>query len=173
MKSRGRLLVIGSNPPSQTSGERTIRRVDLARASLGFGEAHIANLFSLASYRSGAVTTLGSEADGWLAARTELHAGLQRADGLLMAYGVQAPSGPARAHHREQLGWIVDELSLLALPVGGVGGAPRHPSRWQRFTSRAYPQLPFHEALKRSMICVKPQHVAAWVLRLHVRSEPR
>lgn len=161
MKPRGRLLVIGSNPPSRTTGERTVRRVDLARASLGFDEAHIANLFALASYRSGAVTSLGAEADGWLAARAELHAGLQRADGLLMAYGVQAPSGPARGHHREQLAWLADELSLLALPVWGVGGAPRHPSRWQRFTSRAYPELPFHEALKRSLISVKPQHVAA------------
>lgn len=153
------MLVICSNPPSQTSGVRTIRRVDLARGHLGYDVVHIVNLFALASHRTGAVASLGADADGWLAARDPLSAGLQRADGLLMAYGVHAPAGPARAHHRAQLRWLVDELAPLDLPVWGVGGAPRHPSRWQRFTSRAHPGLAFSDALKVSLTALTVEDV--------------
>ena len=35
MKSSERLLVIGSNPPSQTSGEQTVRRVKVPRRIAG------------------------------------------------------------------------------------------------------------------------------------------
>lgn len=160
MNSGGRLLVVASNPPSQTSGQRTVRRVDLARAHLGFDEVHIVNLFALASYRTGAVTTLGATPDGWLAARSPLSAELRQAHGVLLAYGVQAPSGPARAHHRQQLRWLVDEVVMLGLPVWGVGGAPRHPSRWQRFTSRAYAGVPFPDALKLSLTELAPADLA-------------
>lgn len=157
MESGGRLLVIGSNPPSQTSGDRTVRRADLARAHLRFAEVRLVNLFALASYRTGAVAALGADAGGWLAARGPLSDGLRQADGVLVAYGVQEPSGAARAHHRAQLRWLVDEVVSLDLPVWGVGGAPRHPSRWQRFTSRAYPGVPFPDALKLSLTIIEPQ----------------
>ncbi len=115
------------------------------------------NLFALATYRSGAVATLGADADGWLEARGTLSAGLRQADGILLAYGVQEPSGPARTHHRAQVLWLADEVGPLGLQLWGVGGAPRHPSRWQRFTSREYPELPFSAALKRCLTPLTPQ----------------
>ncbi|MBM7500650.1 hypothetical protein JOD52_001490 [Brachybacterium muris] len=50
MTERGTLLVVGSNPPSQTSGQRTIARVHQAATILGFETATIANLFVLPEY---------------------------------------------------------------------------------------------------------------------------
>lgn len=145
------LLVIGSNPPSQTSGTRTLNRVELAREVLGFERVRLVNLFALPSYRSGGLTELGGRAEGWLEARPEIERGLAEADAVLLAYGATAPSGPARVHFREQVAWLNEQVEQHALPPWWVGGAPRHPSRWQRYTWRAYPDLAFRDGLRRGL----------------------
>jgi len=124
---RGPLLVIGSNPPATTSGARTLNRVELARQLLGYQEVRLGNLFALASYRSGGVSDLGAAPEGWLAARRELAEGLGRAAGVLLAYGTQPPTGPARDHFREQVRWLHETVESTGLPCWWVGGAPRHP----------------------------------------------
>lgn len=141
------LLVIGSNPPSQTSGTRTLNRADLAREVLGFERVRLVNLFALPSYRSGGLSELGGEPDGWLAARPELEDGLGQADAVLLAYGATEPSGAARGHFRAQVAWLHEQIERRSLPTWWVGGAPRHPSRWQRYTWREHPDLSFREGL--------------------------
>lgn len=150
MTERGTLLGVGSNPPSQTSGQRTVARVHQAATILGFETATIANLFVLPTYRRGGIADLGRTREGWLDARPHLVSGLDDCDGVLLAYGTQEPSGEARTHHRDQVRWLDEKIEDRALPTWWVGGAPRHPSRWQRYTWRELPGIEFREALERS-----------------------
>lgn len=145
------LLVVGSNPPSQTSGERTLARVEQARTILGFEKVVLANIFALPTYRSGGVSELGQVPDGWQAARSGLKEALDDCSGVLLAYGVGEPVGAARTLHREQVKWLDAEVEQRALPTWWVGGAPRHPSRWQRYTWRQHPGVAFTEALKAAL----------------------
>lgn len=142
------LLVVGSNPPSQTSGQRTWGRVEQARVILGLEEARLVNLFAIPSYRSSEVSELGVEPDAWLAARTDLEVGLSSADGVLLAYGTRPPDGLARQYFREQVDWLDRRIDALGLPSWWVGGAPRHPSRWQRYTWREFPGMAYPDALR-------------------------
>lgn len=156
MAKRGKLLVVGSNPPAQTSGQRTLARVQQAATILGFEQAVLANLFAFPTYRSGGIADLGRTPDGWLDARSALASGLDDCDGVLLAYGTQEPSGEARAHHREQARWLDEQIEDRGLQTWWVGGAPRHPSRWQRYTWRELPGIEFRQALERSL-CQVPR----------------
>jgi hypothetical protein len=145
---RTTLLAIGSNPPLTTSGERTRGRLEQARVLLGFQQVKLVNLFAVPTYRTGGVGEVGQTSDGWRSARREIVEALSPAEAILLAYGVTAPSGAAREHHRQQIEWLDAELGHRRLPVYWVGGAPRHPSRWQRYTFRHHPDLPYAEGLK-------------------------
>lgn len=144
------LLVIGSNPPT-TSGSRTLARAEQARSILGFDQVLLANLFSLPTYRTGAIGALGSTPHGWADARPPLLEALEQSAGVLLGYGVGRPAGEAATHHADQVRWLENHLRSQELPVWWVGGAPRHPSRWQRHTSRAHPGETFATALKKSL----------------------
>jgi len=120
----------------------------MAREVLGFERVRLANLFALPSYRSGGLSELGATPDGWLAAQAEMEQALSEASAVLLAYGIGEPTGPARAHFREQVAWLNERIEQHDLPTWWVGGAPRHPSRWQRYTWRAYPDLAFPEGLR-------------------------
>lgn len=148
MAEHGTLLVVGSNPPARTSGQRTLARVGQAATILGFETATIANLFVLPTYRSGGISDLGRTPGGWLDARPRLLSALDECDGVLLAYGTQEPSGGARVHHREQVRWLDQQIEHRALPTWWVGGAARHPSRWQRYTWRELPGVEFSNALR-------------------------
>lgn len=138
----------GAIRPPQTSGQRTLARVQQGATILGFEEAVLANLFALPTYRSGGIVDLGRTPDGWIDARSALFSGLDACDGVLLAYGTQEPSGEARAHHREQVRWLDEQSEDRSLPTWWVGGAPRHPSRWQRYTWRELPGIEFSDALR-------------------------
>lgn len=145
------MVVIGCNPPSRTSGQRTLARVEQARVILGFESVLIANLFALPSFRSGGLSELGREPVGWHRARSAMVDALSEANGVLLAYGTQEPSGSAREHFRDQVAWLDHEIETRCLPTWWVGCAPRHPSRWQRYTSRVHPGLSYDEALRESL----------------------
>ena len=89
MAEHGTLLVVGSNPPARTSGQRTLTRAQQAAAILGFEQAVLANLFALPTYRSGGISDLGRTLEGWLDARPPLLSALDECDGVLLAYGTQ------------------------------------------------------------------------------------
>lgn len=150
-KRQGTLVAVLSNPPL-TDGQRTLRRVQLAAEMLGFEDATIANLFAVPSHSTGAIATLGATEEGWAAARAPLEAALDRSTGVLLAYGATSPTGPARHNFRAQVQWLHLYLGARALPTWRVGDGPRHPSRWQRWTSRAHPDLSFPDALRVSLV---------------------
>lgn len=140
------LLIIGSNPPT-TSGQRTLARAEQARLILDFDCCEIVNLFSLPTYRTSEVALAGISPGGWLDARTNLAKALDRASAVLLAYGISKPAGAAAKNHEAQVAWLESEITRRGLPVWWVGGAPRHPSRWHRYTHRAHPKTDFPVAL--------------------------
>jgi len=141
-----RLVAILSNPPT-TSGARTRARVESAREVLGFRTVEIANLFGHPTYRTGGISEVGKDASDWLIARRDLADTLLGADGIVLAYGCQEPSGDARVHYRNQLDWLESVLNDLDVPRWMIDGRPRHPSRWHRHTFAQHPELAFAEAL--------------------------
>lgn len=149
------LAAILINPPL-TDGRRTLNRVNLAANLLGFDRVVVGNLFALPSHASGAITELGVSSHGWVTAKADLTDHLASSDGVLLAFGVNAPSGPARDHFRGQVRWLMERTISLGLPTWQVGDGPRHPSRWQRWTSRKHPDLGFPEALNASLVQVEP-----------------
>lgn len=149
-EASGTLLVVASNPPT-TSGQRTLARAEQAREILNFDRYEIANIFSQPTYRTSGVSDAGSSPDGWLDARVALMPALDQAAAVLLAYGVSKPAGAAGKHHDEQVAWLEAQVSKRSLAVWWVGGAPRHPSRWQRYTYRAHPEQDFQTALIRAL----------------------
>lgn len=154
--SRHRLLCILANPPLG-DGARTLARVKLATELLAFETAVVGNLFAAPSESVTAISQLGASQQGWMQARLQLAELIDSCDGVLLAYGIAAPTGTARQHHSQQLDWLNVRLAERAVPQYRVGDGSRHPSRWQRWTARAYPGLPFNEALLKSLIDVPQQ----------------
>lgn len=145
------LLAVLTNPPL-TTGTRTLRRVTLAADYLGFAQVQVVNLFAVPSHATGEISMLGSDEGGWLTAREILLPQLISSHEVLLAYGLSAPTGPARLHFLSQVEWLRGMLAEHDLPSWQVGDGPRHPSRWQRWTYRAHPGIPFAEALKVSLV---------------------
>ncbi|MBF4998647.1 DUF1643 domain-containing protein [Nocardia sp. BSTN01] len=142
-----------SNPPV-TDGRRTARRVDLATMILGFDAYRIVNMFAWPSHATGELNQLGTADSGWAEARPDIVSALNSAGGVLLGYGSTAPVGAARIQFRAQVDWLKGQLSTLMLPVWQFGDGPRHPSRWQRWTYRAHPNIPFDEAVRLSLVPV-------------------
>lgn len=140
------LLAVLANPPVHES-TITKQRVTRAAEVLNFDSFGIANLFSVPTRSVLDISTAGVFAEPWLLSRDELTLGIGEADAVLLAFGCQAPTGPARLHHREQVNWLYQRLAVLDLPVWMLGHRPHHPSRWQRYTRREYPSLSFADAL--------------------------
>lgn len=126
-------------------------RVELARRVLDFDKVAVANVFALATYRTSHISGRGSEPAGWLLARPGLEAAIAACDGVVLAYGMSEPSGIARYHHREQVQWLHTFIDQAGLPSWWVGGSPRHPSRWHRFTHRAFPEVEFGTAIRSAL----------------------
>ncbi|GAA3144390.1 hypothetical protein GCM10010530_75040 [Kribbella aluminosa] len=156
MSSVRRLLAVLANPPLATSGQRTLNRVSLAARLIGCDDVVVGNLFPIASKDVTALGTLGADSDQWLAARDGLLRLLLGADDVLLGWGRAEPAGAARIHHRSQIQWLMTELESRSLQVWTVGGEPRHPSRWQRHTCRAYPGRPFGSALAAALLAGLP-----------------
>lgn len=158
--TRDELLAILANPPL-TQGTRTLRRVELAADLLGFNQVKVANLFALPSHATVEIAVLGADEDGWLTAREPLEQSLEAADGVLLAYGATAPTGTARLHFGRQVEWLKGLIAERDLPSWYVGDGPRHPSRWQRWTHREHPGVPFAEALRDSLVAMCADSVVA------------
>jgi len=141
------LLVIMSNPPLSTSGDRTRARVRLLQEIVGIESVAMANLFSVPTYRTGEISMVGSKEQGWLDARKDIRLGLVGCTAVLLAYGAQPPTGLAGVHFRSQLVWLRERVAARSLPVWMVSDRPLHPSRWHRHTFAHYPDIGFREAL--------------------------
>lgn len=143
------LAAVLCNPPL-TLGASTRRRVELATQHFECEGSIIVNMFGTPSRTSLEVSILGETEQPWLDSRAPIASALGSATTVLLAYGKSEPTGEARIHFRSQVDWLRILLLQSGLPVWQVGEAPRHPSRWQRFTSREYAGIPFAEALGKS-----------------------
>ncbi|MEV5337827.1 DUF1643 domain-containing protein [Streptomyces sp. NPDC052676] len=150
---RRELLCILANPPLR-SGERTRGRLVLACDLLGFETFTMRNLFAVPSGTVTDISTLGATADGWAQARKQMESAFSACDGVLLAYGISEPTGAARKYHREQVRWVTERLVASGCQSFQVGDGPRHPSRWQRWTSRHHRELEFSAALEASLEAV-------------------
>jgi len=146
----GTLLCVLANPPL-TDGHRTLARVDQLRTLLGYDDVLVMNLFPVATRDVVAISREGALQRPWLEVRPLLAEAVQECDGALLAYGVSEPTGDARTHHREQVQWLNDHLAASSKTTHTIGAAPHHPSRWQRWTSRAHPGVRFADALAASV----------------------
>ena len=145
------LLAVLANPPLTTSGQRTRDRVALAAQIIGCPDFEVGNLFPVPSMDVSSIARLGVRPELWSDARDDLVNQLSRADDVLLGWGCTEPAGGARLHHRSQIEWLLTTVESKPIQLWTVGGVPRHPSRWQRYTSRAYPALPFVAALRVSL----------------------
>jgi len=145
------LLAVLASPPLTTSGAVTRRRVELAAQLIGCDAVTFSNLISIPTADVLDIAAVGRDPIGWSDAQAEIAAGLEEADSVLFGWGCAEPSGPARNRHRAQVRWLHAGVHRRNLRWWTVGGAPRHPSRWQRYTAREYPKVPFHVALSRSL----------------------
>jgi len=148
-KKMTHLVVVGATP-ALTSGKRTLARCESARIVLQATTCELVNLFAYPTNNVREVAVLGASPAGWLSARSSITDALRRADMVILGYGLTKPSGSAGKHHEAQVVWLKETLLAGKSSVFQVGDGPRHPSRWQRWTSRAYPGTPFLIALGQS-----------------------
>jgi hypothetical protein len=155
--TRSAVFVLAS--PPLTAGFRTLERVRLARQILDYKEVTLVNLFPLPTRTVLEISQLGQFESVWTSGRSEILAALELVDDVVLAYGTTEPNGAARIHHRHQVAWLSAEIHRLSLRVWTVGGLPRHPSRWQRYTHATHFGRPFADALERSFEQAVPKGV--------------
>lgn len=148
------LLAILATPP-ETSGERTLKRLELARQILGFDSVRVVNVLDVATFRTDGISIVGNEVLPWVESRAAISAGLSGCDGVVLGYGVSEPMGAARLHYRSQIDWLWAELRASRFLIWSVEMPPRHPSRWHRLTHRLAPDLPFIDALGSVLLPVR------------------
>ncbi len=150
------LLAILATPP-ETSGERTLKRLEMARQLLGFSEVRVVNVLDVATFRTNGMSTAGQDPEPWLRSRPAISAGINDCDGIVLGYGVGEPTGAARIHYREQLAWLWNRLDVLTAPIWSVELPPRHPSRWHRLTYKTSPGSDFETMLSTVLLRVDKQ----------------
>lgn len=123
----------------------------MAGKILGFEHCEEVNLFPIATNSVLEIAELGAFQKSWLPSREEIRLKLQRSVAVVLAYGVSEPTGRARDHHRDQVATLRQEIAAVNIDIWTVGGRPRHPSRWQRHTSRECPGMDFENALRHSL----------------------
>lgn len=145
------LAVILMNPPL-TSGKATIGRLRKVGQIFGVDEVHVANLFPIPSRSTDVIEEIGVDEADWVRARSDIAQTLLGASHVLLAYGIRAPRLGAGLHQSSQVQWLLSSLQSAPSRIWMVGESPRHPSRWQRYTSRAFPGQPFDQALRAALI---------------------
>lgn len=132
------LAILHSLPPG--SGTRTLQRVDIAQRVLGCATSAIANVYPAVLPNTKALSgelSMKVFDEGRALIRRELDR--EETSDVLLAYGVQLPTGSSRDVFRAQLDWVAAELEDRQLRVWLFGGRPSHPSRWHRLVSRERP----------------------------------
>ena len=147
------LLAILATPP-ETSGERTLKRLELARQILGFDSVRVVNVLDVPTFRTNGMSTAGKEALPWVESRAAISAGLAECEGVVLGYGVSEPTGAARLHYRNQINWLWTELRVSESLIWSVEMPPRHPSRWHRLTYKLAPDTSFPDALRAVLLRV-------------------
>ena len=146
------LAILATSP--ETSGERTLKRLELARQILGFDSVRVVNVLDVPTFRTNGMSIAGKEEMPWVESRAAISAGLAECDGVVLGYGVSEPTGTARLHYRTQIDWLWAELRASESLIWSVEMPPRHPSRWHRLTYKLAPDTLFPDALRSVLLRV-------------------
>ncbi|MCK2029893.1 DUF1643 domain-containing protein [Microbacterium galbinum] len=131
-----RLLAVLLNPPSISSGNRTLGAVRRVSDSLGCVDYEIANLFETSSPGLTALSSLELEAEMPVAIQRNVSDQLRQASIVVAAWGVSAPSKVFQQRRCRRASWVLQEARRQGHEaVWMVGGAPRHPSRWHQYVA--------------------------------------
>lgn len=121
--------------PPLTTGARTLAHLRVAAEILGCDRMRVVNLFGIATADVPAISIVGQDPAGWVAARPSIEAAFAEADVLLAAWGVDLLTGPARDHRRAQLRWLASVAATAHHRTALTVGEARHPSRWHQYVS--------------------------------------
>lgn len=136
---RSHLLAILHSLPTG-SGVRTLRRVEVARQAIECETSSIVNVYPAELPDSNALnnevpTTTFDRGRELIRQALDM----ETTSDVLLAYGIQLPTGANRHAYRAQIDWISGELVSRNVRVWSFGGRPSHPSRWHRVVSREHP----------------------------------
>lgn len=135
-RREGYLLAVLLNPPSSSSGARSLGAVRRAAAVLGFDGFRIANLFAEPTATVVELNALTVPGDSWAEVQQRLMKQLPAAGGVLAAWGVAGASGRLRNLRDARAAWLVAEACRCGHDaIWTVGGQPRHPSRWHQYVA--------------------------------------
>ncbi|MBS3179178.1 MULTISPECIES: hypothetical protein [unclassified Pseudoclavibacter] len=163
------LAILHSLPPG--TGVRTLQRVDIAQQVLGCATSAIVNVYPAVLPNTKALSVeLSTEVfdQGRELIRRELDR--EETSDVLLAYGVQLPTGANRLVFRAQLDWIAAELEKSNLRVWLFGGRPSHPSRWHRQVSRERPGSTVEATAAEFLVRHDPERAVGAASHLAVRS---
>lgn len=144
------LLAVLHNPPVG-DGRITRSRTALAARILGHHSWGVVNVVVEKTQTSLEIGNLDLQAEWGAVEWMQLNFELAKADEVLLAYGLSAPIGPSRSPFRRRLSALHEALEHHGVPVVTLGGKPRHPSRWQRYTHKTHPGVPFDRAIAMSL----------------------
>jgi len=151
-----RLLVILLNPPLLQGGARTLMNVEVAGHVLNATSVETVNLVNVATRDLPELNRVGSQAEPWLEARTQLHRAIGSADAVLAAWGLGGFSRNTRANFEDQRSYMTAQICLRDFGgVWSVAGRPRHPSRWRQYLGPEKARVEganFEERLSRSLV---------------------
>lgn len=132
----GHLLAVLLNPPSASTGARSLGAVRRAAKVLGFEGFEVANLFSEPTPTVVELNLLTGHEDSRSQFQRRLGEQLRSAGGVLAAWGVAGASGKFRRERNERAAWLQKKaLRLGHEHIWTVGGEPRHPSRWHQYVA--------------------------------------
>lgn len=135
----GYLLAVLLNPPSTTTGSRSLGAVDRAAKVLGFEHHEVANLFSVPTPTVVELNLLTIDDASWGDIQLRLREHTWSAGGVLAAWGIAGASGMFRRERDKRGAWLYQEaLKAGHEGIWTVGGEPRHPSRWHQYVADKY-----------------------------------
>jgi hypothetical protein len=133
--SSRRLCAVLMNPPLEGGGRSTNRNLEAARCCLDCESVEVANLLSTPSKNFDAIARVGRELDRWEESRPALKEALERADVVLLGWGVGGIDGAARSllQSRNAGSWILPSRSAISrsgpslarrgIPRGGISSS--------------------------------------------------
>lgn len=132
----GPLLAVLLNPPSASTGARTLGAVRRAAQALGFDGYEIVNLFAEPTPTVIELNGVTGQESAWPVLQSQLREALRVAGGVLGGWGVAGASGPLRVLRAQRAAWLLEEAKRIGhKEVWMVGGESRHPSRWHQYVA--------------------------------------
>lgn len=138
--------------PSLGPGRLTLNRVSLGAHLLGHDSFAVVNLFGQATHNSQGIKAHSDISHELEVQREVISSSIAGCDEVLLGYGRSAPPQVLRSYYAEQIQHVQAQVHAKKRDAVSVGGEPWHPSRWQRYTYRAYPGIAFEQALGLSFV---------------------